>query len=915
LVSIIVPSYNHAIYLPGTLDSVLAQTYSNWECIIVNDGSSDNTEEIAKQYCRKDVRIKYVYQNNSGPAVARNTGIKKSAGDFILPLDSDDLISKDYLTEAVNIYKANPATKLVYCKAELFGDAAGLWELSKYSFDELLFGNMIFCTAMYKKSDYAKTIGYNPNMTEGHEDWDFWLTLLKKDDLVYQIPKVHFYYRIRNNSRTKIGNRNKELTEKIYWKIFSNHRDLYEGEINPLYTAYMLHLKNEECQQRDQEILHFKQTVAKRDEQIAALYHSTSWRITLPLRIFAYQAKRVLRVAAQVLPAIRHNGGFKGTFKKAMQLYRREGLAGIKRGFIKIATFRYDRNNYAEWVRRYDTLNNESHAIIRSRIDNFVRKPLISVVMPTYNSKQEWLIEAIESIRKQIYPYWELCIADDASTDKKIRLILENYAGKDKRIKVVFREKNGHISAASNSALALATGEWVGLLDHDDLLAEHALFWVADAINQNPTVCLIYSDEDKINSSGERFDPYFKCDWNADLFYSHNLISHLGVYYADLLKKIGGFREGMDGSQDYDLALRCVEQIEPQQIHHIPHVLYHWRTHGKSTAKSADAKPYAMLAGERALNEHFQRQRIKAGAELIGYGYRVRYALPDKLPLVSLIILTRNGLQLLQCCVKSILKKTTYPNYEILIIDNGSDDTATLQYFKQLQTDPQIRVVRDNRPFNYSALNNAAVKLTRGEIVALLNNDLEIISAEWLSEMVSHALRPGVGAVGARLWYPDDTLQHGGIVLGLGGVAGHAHDKMPRHHYGYFGRAALISSFSAVSAACLVIRKTVYDEVGGLNENDLQVAYNDVDFCLRVCKAGYRNIWTPYAELYHHESATRGRDYSAAKMMRYVREIQYMKQRWGDTLLNDPAYSPNLTLGYGDFSLAWPPRVNFKNFL
>jgi len=678
--------------------------------------------------------------------------------------------------------------------------------------------------------------------------------------------------------------------------------------------------RDKDVTDRDRQIANLNQAVADRDAQIAALYNSTSWRITWPLRIVAHQIKRARRVAELDMPAIQYGGGLKCTLKKAIQLYRREGLAGIKRGFRIVTTSgrinpspgsgEFDRNDYVEWVRRYDTPTDDTRTTMRACIDAFVHRPLLSVVMPTYNPKPEWLSDAIESVRKQIYPHWELCIADDASTDKVIRPILERYAREDTRIKVVFREQNGHISAASNSALELVTGEWVALLDHDDLLAEQALFWVADSINQNPDVRLIYSDEDKIDEAGGRFDPYFKCDWNVDLFYSQNMFSHLGVYHTALLRQIGGFRLGFEGAQDYDLALRCIERVEPKQIHHIPGALYHWRVHAKSTSQSADVKPYAMLAGERALNEHFQRQTVNATVEFIGHGYRVRYALPDTLPLVSLIIPTRNGLHLIRQCVESVFKKTTYPNYEILIVDNGSDDPATLQYFNELQSDSRVRVVRDDRPFNYSALNNAAVKLARGEVVGLLNNDLEVISPEWLSEMVSKALQPDVGAVGARLWYPNEILQHGGAILGLGGVASHSHKHLPRHQHGYFGRASLIQGLSAVTAACLVIRKAIYEEVGGLNETDLQVAFNDVDFCLRIRKAGYRNIWTPYAELYHHESATRGSEDTPEKQARFTKEVAYMKQRWDDQLLNDPAYSPNLTLYYEDYSLAWPPRVD-----
>jgi GT2 family glycosyltransferase len=331
--------------------------------------------------------------------------------------------------------------------------------------------------------------------------------------------------------------------------------------------------------------------------------------------------------------------------------------------------------------------------------------------------------------------------------------------------------------------------------------------------------------------------------------------------------------------------------------------------HSESTAHAAAAKPYAMLTGERALNEHLGRRGLAAHVELIGYGYRIHYALPEAPPLVSLIIPTRNGMPLIRQCVASILEKTTYPNYEILIIDNGSDDPEALRYLEEVAGNARVRIVRDDRPFNFSALNNAAVRQAEGTVIGLINDDIEVIAPEWLGEMVSLALQPAIGAVGARLLYPNDTLQHGGVILGLGGVAGHSHKHLPRHQQGYFCRAALVQSFSAVTAACLVIRKAVYEEVGGLNETDLAVAFNDVDFCLRLREAGYRNVWTPYAELYQHESASRGSDSTRAKRTRFAREIAYMKSRWGPLLLNDPAYSLNLTLYREDFSLAWPPRV------
>ncbi|NLP61658.1 glycosyltransferase family 2 protein [Paraburkholderia sacchari] len=610
---------------------------------------------------------------------------------------------------------------------------------------------------------------------------------------------------------------------------------------------------------------------------------------------------------------VRMTGGMRSVVHRAYAIYREDGMSGLGRRMRRLGRSAVDawasREGYLQWIARHDTLDDAARAAMVKRIEGERGWPTLSIVMPTFNPKPEWLAQAIDSVRAQLYPYWELCIADDASTDPAIRPLLEQYAAYDARIKVVFREQNGHICAASNSALALVSSDWVVLLDHDDMLPEHALYCVADAILACPSARLIYSDEDKIDETGRRHDPYFKCDWNIDLFYSHNMFSHLGVYHKSLVDEVGGFREGLEGSQDHDLALRCLEVSGDGAVHHIPRVLYHWRVHSGSTAQSVAAKPYVALAGERALNEHFARTGVAASAEWIGHGYRVSYALPKTLPLVSLIVPTRNGLKLLRQCIGSIHARTDYPNYEILIVDNGSNDPETLRYFDAFAADSRVRVIRDDRPFNYSALNNAAVREARGELVGLVNNDIEVIAREWLGEMVSLALQPGVGAVGAKLLFPDDTIQHAGVVTGVGGVAGHVYKHAARNANGYFGRARLISSYSAVTAACLLIRKSVYLEVGGLNEQDLTVAFNDVDFCLRVRDAGYRNVWTPYAELYHHESATRGYEDNPEKRARFAKEIAYMERRWGSALRNDPAYNPNLTLERDDFGLSTMPRV------
>lgn len=536
-------------------------------------------------------------------------------------------------------------------------------------------------------------------------------------------------------------------------------------------------------------------------------------------------------------------------------------------------------------------------------------RPLISVVMPTYNASPVWLQQAIDSVRTQTYTNWELCIADDASTHPEVQALLTRTAAGDARVKLALRPVNGGISAASNTALGLAAGEWVALMDHDDLLSQDALLQVVRCIQDHPDARLFYSDEDKIGPDGARCDPHFKPDWNPGLFLSYNMVGHLAVYAADLIGEVGGFRQGLEGAQDWDLALRCVERLEPEQIRHIPRVLYHWRVHSESTAGSITAKPYAAVAGERALAEHFHRTGVQAQAAFDGYAYRIDYATPEPPPLVSIIIPTRNAHGLVRVCLSSILERTDYPNFEVLLIDNGSDDPAALAYFAELATSaPRVRVLRDPRPFNFSALNNAAVAQARGEFVALVNNDIEAVAPNWLTEMVSIAAQPGVGAVGARLWYPDGVLQHAGVILSPRFVGMHAHKRLPRGPRGYMQRAAVMQDFSAVTAACLVVRKATYQQVGGLDEENLAVAFNDVDFCLRLREAGLRNVFTPRAQLVHHESATRGPDTHPDRVARFERERAYMQHRWAAWLAADPAYNPNLTLDSEDVGLAWPPR-------
>ncbi len=642
------------------------------------------------------------------------------------------------------------------------------------------------------------------------------------------------------------------------------------------------------------------------ESQLKAIENATLWRITQPVRQFGLGVLR-MRNALHVLREIAvEKGGLRPWLGEIWRSGRVHGWEGVQ---VQIGPFFNNRNNYRRWVKRYGSISKRMRKRIRAEIVQMNSPPTIAVVMPTYNADPDWLLAAMDSVRNQLYPHWHLCIADDASTDPAVISVLKTAQQQDERIEVVFREQNGHIAAATNSALERVKADWVAFLDHDDLLAEHALYEVAQVVNNNPDIALIYSDEDKINANQRRCDPYFKPDWNYPLFLSHNLITHLAVYRKSIIDRIGGLRAGYDGAQDYDLALRFIEQIRPAQIFHIPKVLYHWRVHAQSTAGGNAAKPYAMLAGERALNEHFARCGTDAVVERLEFGYRPRFALPAPLPKVSIIIPTRNAHRLVGQCLSSIYARTSYENFEVILVDNGSDDPAAIAAFSAAcERYPSLRRLRDDGPFNFARLCNAGVAEAQGEVVCLLNNDIEVDSPNWLEELVSVACQPTVGAVGGKLLYPDGKIQHAGVVLGIAGWAGHAHKGFRDDNPGYVGRAALLSAFSAVTGACMVLRRERFDAVGGFDEVAFGVACNDVDLCLRLAEQGWQSVYVPWAVLYHHESATRGYEDTPEKKARFEAEVARIWERWGRIMADDPAYNPNLGLAFEDFSLAWPPR-------
>ena len=562
---------------------------------------------------------------------------------------------------------------------------------------------------------------------------------------------------------------------------------------------------------------------------------------------------------------------------------KRSGLSLLKgQNFVSInpkTEPQGEKDRYAVWQDLFGFQSERDTPFLLERIDSLKTKPGFSVIMPVYNTESDLLDKAIKSVVEQVYPHWQLCIANDKSTAPHIQEQLDSWASRDSRIKVVHRLENGHISEASNSALDLATQPWVAMLDHDDRLSKDALAEMAFAINNHPNGEVFYSDEDKIDIAGNRYGPHFKPSFSPELFRSMNYLNHLTVHKIENVRAVKGWKSEFVGSQDYDLNLRIWDLVKDDaKIIHIPKVLYHWLAIEGSTALAAGEKDYTVDAGLRALQDHLKRRDMNATATTIeGLPYlRVIPHLPKKIPSISFIIPTKDRADLVKNCISSIYMQDNYPDFEIILVDNNSEDPESLKYFDMLNDCGIARVLRYPHAFNYSAINNWAVAQSHGDIVALVNNDIEATSYGWVTEMAAWAWQDRVGCVGARLYYPDDTIQHAGVILGIGGVAGHGHKHYRRDDYGYFSRPRVLHNVSAVTAACLFVRREIFDAVGGLDEVGLKVAFNDVDFCLKVREAGYLNLYTPFAELYHYESISRGEEDNPEKIARFNSEIDTM---------------------------------------
>lgn len=585
-------------------------------------------------------------------------------------------------------------------------------------------------------------------------------------------------------------------------------------------------------------------------------------------------------------------------------------ISNLQDAYQRTATLRIKRligNDYSAFIALNDTLKGADICAMRKQVPQLPLRPVISLIMPVQTPIAEFFKEALDSVCGQIYPHWELLLVGDFSADTQRLAIAKEYQNKNVQVEIISVKSGANLAATLNSALEIAQGEFVARINQHDQIPQHALFFLAREISKHPNADLIYTDDDSIDDTNKRLDPRFKPDWNPDLFFSHNYLANLTLYRRARALKLGGYRAGFEGAEDYDLSLRYLRGLPATKIRHIPRVLYHSLMLSQSMVLTPSPRGEGAAShqsGKHALADYFEGSGITVeDGPALGL-YRVKHPLPAQPPLVSIIIPTRDRVDMLNKCIESIQQKTDYNNWEMLVVDNESTEAATLAYLAEIQKDPRIRVLRYDKQFNYSAINNFAAKHAIGEILALLNNDVEVITHDWLTEMVSHAVRAGIGAVGAKLLYSNNTVQHAGVVIGLGGVAGHGHKYIKDDDHGYCHRAVVTQNLSAVTGACFAVKKSIYEEVGGLNEVDLVIALNDIDFCLKLREAGFNNIYTPYAKLFHHESISRGHDDTAEKHALFLQELGYMKNTWGDKLKLDPAYNPNLTLEFENFSLS-----------
>ncbi|MEJ2619060.1 MAG: glycosyltransferase [Candidatus Thiodiazotropha sp.] len=952
-VSVIVRTKNRVDLLAQALRSIAEQTHTAIDVVVVNDGG-ESIDRVIEEFKESPFSVNVVvHETCRGRSAAANSGLEVAEGAYLLFLDDDDLLLADHISRLSKSLDENPEFGAVYGDIESVDSEGNSLHVYSQEFNQTLFLAASFLpihAVLFRRQFIDDGLRFNESLAV-YEDWDFWARLAEVTTIQH-VPGAGGIY--RNIGDSKVGNVGSDTSDikknrlKLYeswlgrWDA-ENMRELFDGilelrsehdhdkislsetiaELNQQMAAQqgsigqlqgvigILEARVAEKQQTidDKEqaiqhghqiidhlnrnnirlsgeikalrnhIAHLESLVTSRDEEINTLYQSTTWKIAKPLRS--------LISAVNNLKALMH----------------RPVAGALTNGELWPLYY------YQKWLKHTGIGRGMSAAEISACQAKLNKQPKFSVVMPVYNPQPKFLREAIDSVVEQSYSNWEFCIADDNSTDVEVKKLLEKMQATDERIKVIFREENGHISRATNSAIEVASGEYVVLLDHDDRLNPDALLWVALELNKAPDANVIFSDEDKISEKGDRSQPYFKGDWNYDLLLSHNVISHLGVYKRTLLEEIGGFRVGLEGSQDYDLALRCIERSEADQIRHIPRVLYHWRACEGSTALAGSEKSYALIAAGKAIREHLDRIG-QTEAEVITLpaqgAHRVKYPLPDESPLVSLVLVVADSDELsLQQSLLSVLDITEYSSLEIILAyreDQSKWVDPALAGFTNTRY-PLKKIIDSG---SWSDQVNAAVSASTGDLIGLISAAVEIKEPNWLDELVRHALRPDVGVAGARILYQDNSVQHAGMILKPDQFPGFPFQGPKDDQPGYFGRALLIQSFSVLSPACFVFQKRRFEEVGGMTTQPYNTVMAAIDFCLKLKEKSYIHTWTPYSEVYFTREACYPFDPSSDAQQADLSQLQAL---WKPLFDADPAYNPNLSLRSLYTGLSDSPRI------
>jgi glycosyltransferase involved in cell wall biosynthesis len=949
LIEVVIPCYNDGAFLEEALESVGPELAER--VIIVNDGSTDaETLKILTAQRKKGVHV--IDTPNSGLSAARNVGWRASTAKYILFLDADNKVEPRYAEAACEILESDPGVAVVFSDKQEFGLRTGIVVQHVPTLQEELVGNRIDACAVIRRTILKEVEGYDEAMRDGYEDWELWVRLLGNGCRFAHIPEPLFHYRVREGSmlaKTAISG----TRAGVVGYVTSKHAALYALHAPQVITE--LH----RIQAHDQATIQRLQTqlapwesekeaigteahrvVGLLDKATRAYYvqreHANNLQALVAQyeeRIKVIEASRWWRLRGSYhrFKALLRTGSGKSRFvprwlKRIFFMASSEGRSILRKFLAKVFRTLYllaeprpvriiigdelptgpigeHEDPYTLWTRAHFARPGDLK-FYREDLMTFAHRPLFSVLMPVFDPPVLLLDAAIRSVMDQVYSNVELCIANDGSTDPEVRKLLDKWQKDDPRVKVVHRTENGHISMASNSALELVQGEFIAFMDHDDTLAPDAIYHVAKKINADSTLDLLYTDEDKINEQGKHSEPHFKPQWCPDHLLSRNYFGHMVVARAALVRSVGGFREGFEGSQDYDLLLRLTERT--QRIARVPRVLYHWRIHAGSLALSEDVKPYAYHAAKRALTEALVRRGEPGEVNfLFGFrGYDIRFTQPLR-GKVCVVIPTKDQASVLRTCLATLFSKTQHPDFEVVVVSNNSKEPSLFALLREWEAAYPDRFswFEHNRPFNFSELMNEGTRRTKAEHILFLNNDTEVIHADWMWAMHEWSQRPTTGAVGAKLLYPNEIIQHAGVVIGLGGVAGHVFAGLHKDGPGYYNYINTINNFSAVTGACLMVERKKLEAIGGWNEL-FTVEYNDVDLCLRIREKGWHNVYLPHVQLFHHESLTRGHPHMTRESYaRHIHEVNLFKEHWGEYINDDPCYNPNLTRGGHDWEV------------